>query len=133
MVGLASCTWVQAYRGCMTDQSPIDLGWVPEACTLPTAEQPLRLAEFDALFSACVGGGERLGAQHLRVTLTGGPEFADAVRDLAERETQCCSFFTFAVQNPKPGLVQLDIEVPAGHIDVLDALEARAAAVRSQP
>jgi hypothetical protein len=133
MAGLASCTWVQAYRGDMTDQSPVDLGWVPEACTLPTAQQPLRLAEFDALLSASVGGSERLGARHLRITLTGGPDLADTVRDLAERETQCCSFFAFGVEASQPGLVRLDIEVPAGHVDVLDALEARAAVVRSQP
>ena len=27
------------------------LDWVPEACTLPTAQQPMRLAEFDTLFT----------------------------------------------------------------------------------
>ena len=25
--------------------------WVPESCKLPTVEQPLRVAEFDALFA----------------------------------------------------------------------------------
>ena len=25
--------------------------WVPEACTLPTVEQPVRVAEFDELFA----------------------------------------------------------------------------------
>ncbi|HEX4811142.1 MAG TPA: hypothetical protein VFV66_00105 [Nonomuraea sp.] len=30
---------------------PMDLGWAPSACTLPTAEQPPRVAEFDALFA----------------------------------------------------------------------------------
>lgn len=117
----------------MTDRSSVELGWVPEACTLPNAEQPLRLAEFDDLFLASVRGGERVAPRHLRVTLTGGQNLADAVRDLAERETQCCSFFIFAVDEPQSGVVQLDIEVPAGHVDVLDALEARTAAVRSQP
>lgn len=28
-----------------------DQGWAPPACTLPAAERPLRLAEFDALFA----------------------------------------------------------------------------------
>lgn len=28
-----------------------DLAWVPQSCTLPTQEQPLRVAEWDALFS----------------------------------------------------------------------------------
>ncbi|MBB6551859.1 hypothetical protein [Nonomuraea rubra] len=31
--------------------------WVgPSACTLPTVEQPLRVAEFDALFAGAVQG-----------------------------------------------------------------------------
>jgi hypothetical protein len=114
----------------MTDQSLSGPDWVPDACTLPTAQQPLRLAEFDALFTASVRGGERLGRRHLRVTLAGGEQLADSVQDLADRETQCCSFFTFTVGTPEPGVVRLDIEVPAGHVDVLDALQARAIAVR---
>ncbi|MEV6966065.1 hypothetical protein AB0M47_13200 [Hamadaea sp. NPDC051192] len=116
----------------MTDQIPADLGWVPEACTLPTAEQPLRLAEFDALFTASVRAGERLAPRRLRVVLAGDAGFAQVVRDLADRETRCCSFFTFTVGTPEPGVVRLDVEVPAGHVEVLDALEARAAAVRSR-
>ncbi|WP_329142498.1 hypothetical protein OIU91_02480 [Streptomyces sp. NBC_01456] len=28
-----------------------DLSWVPQSCTLPTEEQPLRVAEWDALFT----------------------------------------------------------------------------------
>jgi hypothetical protein len=116
----------------MTDQSPVGLGWVPDACTLPTADQPLRLAEFDVLFSASVRGGERLASRRLRVTLAGGEELADSVRDLAERETRCCSFFTFTIDASAAGVVQLDIEVPAGHVDVLDALQSRASLVRGQ-
>jgi len=116
----------------MTEQEPVQLAWVPQACTLPTAEQPLRLAEFDALFAASVREGERLTSRHLRVTLAGGADLADMVQDLADRETQCCSFFTFTVKTTQPGHVQLDIEVPAGHIDVLDAMQARADTVGSQ-
>jgi len=50
------------------------------------------------------------------------------VRDLAGRESQCCSFFTFTITADRPGHVVLDIEVPAAHVDVLDALTRRAAA-----
>jgi hypothetical protein len=95
--------------------------WVPEACTLPTAEQPLRLAEFDALFTT--GSGVRLAPTQLRLDLSAD---ADTVRDLARRESECCSFFTFTITTPQPGRVRLDIEVPAGHVDVLDALAKRA-------
>jgi hypothetical protein len=116
----------------MTDQASAGRDWVPEGCTLPTSERPLRLAEFDALFTAAVRGGERLGVQHLRVTLEGGADVADSVRNLAARESDCCSFFAFTVTVPDPGFVQLDIEVPAGHVDVLDALQRRAITVRGQ-
>ncbi|NUT21360.1 MAG: hypothetical protein HOV77_19475 [Hamadaea sp.] len=116
----------------MTDQSPADLGWVPEACTLPTAEKPLRLAEFDALFAVSVRAAERLGPQHLRLTLAGELGLVDSVRDLTDRETQCCSFFAFTVDTMQPGLVRLDVEVPAGQAEVLDAIQDRAAQMRSE-
>ncbi|MEV4838269.1 hypothetical protein AB0K05_27425 [Nonomuraea sp. NPDC049486] len=38
----------------MTQEIALDQAWVPSACTLPTAEQPLRVAEFDALFADAV-------------------------------------------------------------------------------
>ncbi|WP_027341517.1 hypothetical protein [Hamadaea tsunoensis] len=117
----------------MTENSPAGPDQVPEACTLPTAEQPLRLAEFDALFSTAVRAADRRTPRHLGLTLPGGEQLASTVRDLAERETQCCSFFTFTVTTPAPGVVRLDIEVPAGHVDVLDTLQARAALVRDRP
>ncbi len=117
----------------MTDQASAGPAWTPQACTLPTAEQPLRLAEFDALFTAAVRAGERLSAHALRVTLAGDSDLAESVRDLTGRETQCCAFFTFTVSAPQPGQVRLDIEVPASRVDALDALEARAAAIRGQP
>jgi len=34
--------------------------WVPDACTLPTAERPLRLAELDDLFATAVRAVHRL-------------------------------------------------------------------------
>ena len=95
---------------------------VPDACTLPTAEQPLRIAEFDSLF-ATILRQERPSDRHLRLDLTAG---ADVVRDLARRESECCSFFTFTVTTPEAGRVRLDIEVPSAHIDVLNALADRA-------
>jgi hypothetical protein len=110
-----------------------DLDWVPQACTLPRADRTARLAEFDEVFRASAGGGERLSPTRLRVTLTGGAGLADSVRELAGRESQCCPVFSFRIAEPPGGGVQLDIEVAAGHGDVLDALAARAAHVRSRP
>ena len=106
--------------------SSIELGWVPDACTLPTVEQPARLAEFDELF-AVADRTDRLGPTRIRVTLTGGPDVRDTIRDLTDRESRCCTFFSFTITTPGPTSVVLDVEVPAAHIDVLDALYARSA------
>jgi len=47
-------------------------------------------------------------------------------RDLARRESECCSFFTFEFEAVDEAVV-MRIGVPAEHAAVLDALEARAA------
>ena len=108
---------------------PSGLGWIPAACTLPTAEQPLRSAELDALF-ATARGAERISPTLLRVTLTGGPDLLDTTRDLTGRESSCCSFFTFTLTTSGPATVMLDVQVPAAHVQVLDALAVRAQAAR---
>jgi hypothetical protein len=105
---------------------------VPDACTLPTAERPLRLAEFDDLFATAVRRVDRVSEIHARLHLTGPAGLAARVRDLAARETECCSFFTFTTTGqPAAGgeAVVLDIEVPAAHAGVLAALAQRASAV----
>jgi hypothetical protein len=109
----------------MTTEVSLDHGWVPEACTLPTAQRPLRLAEFDELFATAVRQAERLDDTRLRLTLAGPAESETAVRDLTERESRCCSFFSFDVSTQPPGQVVLDVAVPAEQVDVLDALAAR--------
>ncbi len=108
-----------------------DLAWAPDACSLPTAERPLRLAEFDDLFATAVRRVEPVTATHARLHLTGATGLAATVRDLTARETECCSFFEFAVT---PGITSegealtLDIDVPAPYADVLHALTTRASA-----
>lgn len=112
-------------------------GVAPEACTLPTAERPLRLAEFTDVFRSSLVAIDQRGPQRARLILQGRPELADTVRDLAARETECCSFFTFAVQVQGVESVQgqdgisaqrdetevlLDVEVPAAYADVLSGL-----------
>lgn len=102
---------------------------IPAACTLPTAEQPLRLAEFDDLFVTAVRRVDRISTTHARLHLIGPSGLANRVRDLAVRETECCSFFTFTTtpQQATDGeAVVLDIEVPAAHADVLASLAQRA-------
>lgn len=115
-----------------------DLEWVAtDACTLPTTEQPLRVREFDSLFAEALQGVERLGPTSLRLVLAGAAGLGDRVRDLADREGGCCSFFTFTVdEQPEPGgaaasRVQLDVGVPPERVEVLDALAGRARATRT--
>ena len=75
----------------MTDE------WVPvEACTLPTAEQPLRVAEFDALFAVLLAA-DRRGPTWLRLRLRADAGVADSTADLTARESACCSFFAFEI------------------------------------
>lgn len=109
-----------------------DQVWVPQACTLPTVERPLRLAEFDDLFATAVREVEVLGRTRARMRLAGPAGLAARVRDLTARETECCSFFTFTV-TPESAIdgeaVILDIAVPPAHADVLAALARRASTV----
>ena len=97
--------------------------WAPDACTLPTEERPLRVAEFDDLF-AFVVRAERREPQRLDVVLR---RIVEAhARDLARRESECCSFFTFDFE-PAGTDVVMHIAVPPEHVAVLDALQARVA------
>ena len=116
---------------------PATADWVPvEACTLPTAAQPLRMAEFDSLFAASLRAVEHPAgeATRARLVLAGDVTLPGRVQRLAEAETACCSFFSFAV-TPLPAdqsaagdaaVVALDIAVPPARADVLAALVERA-------
>lgn len=104
----------------------ISIGEVPAACTLPTAEQPLRLAELDELFRV-VQRVERLTPRRLLLTLADSPGRKTAVQHLLAREAQCCSFFTFAVTDVD-GLV-LDVSVSPQQVDALDAVAQRASLI----
>ncbi|RAS70701.1 hypothetical protein C8D87_1011002 [Lentzea atacamensis] len=104
--------------------------WAPEACTLPTAEQPLREAEFDDLFTTCVRAVHHQDATVLRLDLEPTAEVAARTADLAVRETGCCSFFTFALV-ATGGVLRLDITVEEAHSEVLEALAARATRLAS--
>ncbi|MFJ6437249.1 hypothetical protein [Streptomyces sp. NPDC091416] len=104
-----------------------DLAWVPQSCTLPTEERPLRVAEWDELFTEHLTSMSRPGPLRLHLDLAGGPGIEEQVRDLAEREGGCCSFFAFTV-TPGENLIGLDIAVDQQHAVVLEALAARTAA-----
>lgn len=101
-----------------------DQEWMPQACTLPAAERPARAAEFDELFATALRGQRRLAPTMLRWRLDAAAE--SAARELADRESGCCSFFTFTFTRDGD-IVLVDVEVPAVSAGVLDALAQRAA------
>ncbi|MFG2445367.1 hypothetical protein ACGFQG_21090 [Nocardia fluminea] len=102
--------------------SPAHGDWVPDACTLPTVEQPIRVAEFDRFFADSVHGTTRHAPTRLDLHLAADAEAVG--RDLASRESSCCSFFTFDFDTTYAGLV-MQIGVPAAYVEVLDAFAAR--------
>ena len=104
--------------------------WVPESCTLPTVEQPLRVAEFDDLFATVVGPAERFAPTGLRIHLPAGDGVVSTVRDLVACETGCCSFFSFDVRASSVGTM-LEVRVPESQTAVLDAMQQRADAARA--
>jgi hypothetical protein len=110
-----------------------------DACTLPTADQPLRVAEFDDLFATSLRAIERpVASGRARLVLAGGDDLADRVQRLADAETACCSFFTFTLtplttdqaDDAEGTVLALDIEVPVARADVLAALVQRAEQAR---
>ncbi len=98
---------------------------VPDTCTLPTAEQPVRVAEFEDLFASGLRRVDRVDATHLVLEFDPSRVPADALRDLVARESRCCSFFAFTVGEP-PGQLVLDVVVPLSYAEVLDGLAAMA-------
>jgi hypothetical protein len=101
--------------------------WIDtSSCTLPTAEQPLRVAEFDDLFRTALRGVTPIASHTLVLQLD--PSAEDLARDLTARESACCSFFTFTYSAGDAALL-LRVDVPPAHIAVLDGLAARAAAL----
>jgi hypothetical protein len=102
--------------------SPSSGDWLPESCTLPTVEQPVRVAEFDRFFAESVRGARRPARTRLDLLLNAGAE--PVGRDLAARESVCCSFFAFGFDATDAGPV-MHIEVPETGIEVLDALATR--------
>jgi hypothetical protein len=99
---------------------------IPESCTLPTAAHPARQGEFEALFATALSA-QRVGPVHLRLCFAGSDALASTVRDVAARESVCCSFFDFTVC-VDADRVLLDVRVPPARAEVLDGMTALASA-----
>lgn len=109
----------------MTDELALHPDFVPDACTLPTTEQPLRTAEFDELFGEAVIGVDHADPGELRLTLRVSEEYAARAARLAAKETGCCSFFTFTLTIGADAL-ELGVSTEPGQERVLEALAAMA-------
>jgi hypothetical protein len=79
----------------------------------------LREREFGNLFASSLTGAVRTSPTGAELTLT--VESVPRARDLAARETSCCSFFSFKIGEVAEGAV-MSITVPPAHTAVLDAL-----------
>lgn len=101
---------------------------IPSACTLPTAERPIRLREFDDLLATSSRRADRMSATSLTLHLAGEAGLEQRTRDLAARETECCSFFTFDVATGGDDVI-LTVAVPPQHSSILDSLEAKTVTV----
>ncbi|MFI9536395.1 hypothetical protein ACIG56_24480 [Nocardia fusca] len=98
-------------------------GWAPDACTLPTGERLIRVAEFDRLLADSARSVRRPGPARLELVLD--PAAEPDARGLAARESSCCTFFTFDFDTTTEGPV-MGVEVPTAYVEVLDAFAARA-------
>jgi hypothetical protein len=110
---------------------------IEDFCTLPTAAQPLRLMEFDELFRRQADPPRRIGPHRVEFTFASAEGLYAEVSDLVARESACCSFFEFAIdQHTGPGVDEdqlvLRVAVPASRDDVLGALLDRASAAIDQ-
>jgi hypothetical protein len=88
-------------------------GGTIDSCTLPAADLPGRLAEV-------------ISPTHARLVFAADRAQAEALAGLLDRESQCCSFFTFD-QRAEGDLVTVDVTVPPAHAETLSALVGRAA------
>ncbi|GAA4687825.1 hypothetical protein APR04_006014 [Promicromonospora umidemergens] len=103
-----------------------ELAWVDvQACTLPTVERPLRLAEFYAVFADHLVDVTEQSATSAALHFIGGDDVSATLADLTARESQCCSFFEFELTDDNDS-ARLAVNVPPAHADVLTALVERA-------
>ncbi|MEU0398218.1 hypothetical protein ABZ208_36790 [Streptomyces sp. NPDC006208] len=82
-------------------------------------------AEFDAQFADALRV-ERLGEGRVRLLLQGAVE--ERARELAHRESDCCSFFTVTFAREGNDTLVMEVTTPDEHAAVVEAMAARAEA-----
>jgi hypothetical protein len=110
----------------------MDLLPIDDFCTLPRASLPARLVEFDELFRRQISAPRRIGPHLAEFTFVSVDGLYAQVADLAARESACCPFFEFTIdQRSRPSAkdqLVLRVGVPQTHDDVLETLMDRAVA-----
>ncbi|MFE6131378.1 hypothetical protein ACFQ6Q_24425, partial [Streptomyces sp. NPDC056437] len=71
---------------------------------------------------------ERVAPGSVRLVLD--PAADGPARDLARRESACCSFFTFGFTESDDGRTVMEVTAPAAYADVVDAFADRAVGAR---
>ena len=100
-----------------------------DACTLPTAERPLRLAEFEDLFADHLTVTTWVG-DRLRLSLSGDAGLREQVADLTARENAVLLVLRLHAVDGSADAVVLEVGVPAQRQEILDALDALAVGAR---
>lgn len=106
------------------------MDWIPDSCTLPTAERPLRAADFDRVFAEDLNSVTRDNPDVLMMRFRARAGLREELTELTRRESSCCSFFRFELAEAPDGVV-LRVSVPSGRSEVLDDLQRRASLVAS--
>jgi hypothetical protein len=110
----------------------MDLLPIDDFCTLPTAALPARLMEFDEFFRRQVSAPRRIGPHRAEFTFASVDGLYAQIADLVARESACCSFFEFTIdQRSQPSAkdqLVLRVGVPQSYDDVLETLMDRAVA-----
>jgi hypothetical protein len=112
-------------------RSLLNAGTKGDFCTLPTPARPLRVAEFEELFTDQIAGPRWLDTYLVEFTFDDSDDRYDQVNDLVTREMSCCPFFDFSItKEPRVAtqqpVVMLRVGVPASRHDVLEALTSGA-------
>jgi hypothetical protein len=92
-VGLGAFRWWRRRRRCGCDDTATE----PIACTLDGQGFRQRLDELREVFERGYLGGERI-TDGVRWRFRAAPGLEMQLRDLAEREHQCCRFFRFDIR-----------------------------------
>ena len=90
---------------------------IPIACTLEAGSLPERLAEWQVFGQSSVRRAETQPTS-ARFLLADGDDVLLAAASLAQRETQCCAFFDFAVELGSEER-WLSVRVPVGAEETL--------------